>query len=129
MSGEPRLLSLLDFGSIEFTDLDVYALARELLDSDYVVQHGRSSRTLAKNKALTLVLTVIRAGRGLDEHVAPGPVMIVPFIGLVEFNSDRDSAPASVIGPGRILLIGKAEKHRVSARENTAFLIVIGSQS
>ena len=25
--------------------------------------------------------------------------MIVPLIGLVEFSSDRDSAPASVIGP------------------------------
>ena len=31
----------LDFGSLRFADLDVHALARELLDSDNVAQHGR----------------------------------------------------------------------------------------
>ena len=118
----------LDFGSLRFAGLDVHALARELLDSDNVAQHGRGSRTLAKSKALTLVLTVIRAGHRLDEHAASGPVMIVPLIGAATFSSGRDSAPAPVIGPGRILLIGKAEKHRVSVREDTAFLIAIGSQ-
>ena len=119
----------LDFELLKFAELDVHALARELLDSDYVVRHGRSSRTLAKSKALTLVLTVIRAGHGMEEHAASGPVMIVPLIGSVEFSSGRDSEPAAVIGPEGILMIGKAEKHRVSARENTAFLIAIGSQS
>ena len=54
--------------------------------------------------------------------------MIVPLIGAATFSSGRDSAPAPVIGPGRILLIGKAEKHRVSVREDTAFLITIESQ-
>jgi len=119
----------LDFASLKVADLDVLALARELLDSDNAVQDGRSSRTLAKSNALTVVLTVIRRGHGLDEHTAPGPVMIVPLIGAAEFSSGQKAAAGTIIGPGRILMIGKAEKHHLSAREDSAILIVIGSQS
>jgi quercetin dioxygenase-like cupin family protein len=118
----------IDFSGLTFNSVDVFSLAQELLESDDAIQNGRTARTLAKGKELTVVLTVIRAGHGLDEHAARGPLTMAPIIGAVEFSFDGEPGASSVLAPGRLVLIGKGRSHRVHARENAAFLILIGFQ-
>ena len=100
------------------------AIARDLLGSEELARNGRSARTLAKGKGMTAVLTAVRAGGEIHEHVAPGPVVIVPV--TVEGLENRQSL---TLGSGRTLFIGQGKKHRVSAAEDAAFLLLIGFQS
>jgi quercetin dioxygenase-like cupin family protein len=116
-----------DFDALGFRSLDVLSLAGELLTSENAAGDGRTSRTLARSRGLTLVLTAIRAGHSLHDHAAPGPLTIVPIVGTSEFGSD--SAGTEEVGPGRVLMIGAGETHRVRAREDCAFLILIGAQA
>lgn len=119
----------LDFASLDFETVDVQSLAQELLHSASAAQDGRSSRTLAKSKALTVVLTVLLAGHSLEEHAASGPVMVVALKGAATFSSLRESASDARLEPGRILMMGGGERHKVHANEDSAFLIMIGSRS
>lgn len=117
-----------DFASLDFQPFDVGSLVDELLDSAGSVRDGRSSRTLAKSKALTVVVTALRAGHRLEEHAVSGPAIIVGIKGAVTFTSLGAESNA-VVGPGRILMMGENEKHTVSANEDSGFLIVLGPQS
>ena len=118
----------LDFGAITLESLDVAAIAHDLLGSEELARNGRSARTLAKGKGMTAVLTAVRAGGEIHEHVAPGPVVIVPVTGAVTVEG-LENRQSLTLGSGRTLLIGQGEKHRVSAAENAAFLLLIGLQS
>jgi quercetin dioxygenase-like cupin family protein len=123
-----KVPSPLDFASLNLQPFDVRSLAEELLDSAGAAQDGRSSRTLAKSKALTVVLTVLRAGHTLEEHAASGPVTVVALSGAVTFSSPQESTSAAVLSPGHILMMGGGEKHRVRADEDSTFLIIIGAR-
>ena len=117
----------LDLTEISFESVDALSMAKDLLGSDESRTDGRSARTLAKNRGLTTVLTVIPAGGNVGEHAAPGPVVIVPLIGTATFRSGQgEPHPISV---GQALFVGEGQKHHVTAREDCAFLIVIGLQT
>ena len=118
----------LDFGAITLESLDVAAVAHDLLGSEELARNGRSARTLAKGKGMTAVLTAVRAGGEIHEHVAPGPVVIVPVTGAVTVEG-LENRQSLTLGSGRTLFIGQGEKHRVSAAEDAAFLLLIGLQS
>ena len=118
----------LDFGAITLESLDVAAIAHDLLGSEELARNGRSARTLAKGKGMTAVLTAVRAGGEIHEHVAPGPVVIVPVTGAVTVEG-LENRQSLTLGSGRTLFIGQGEKHRVSAAEDAAFLLLIGLQS
>ena len=117
----------LDFGAITLESLDVAAIAHDLLGSEELARNGRSARTLAKGKGMTAVLTAVRAGGEIHEHVAPGPVVIVPVTGAVTVEG-LENRQSLTLGSGRTLFIGQGEKHRVSAAEDAAFLLLIGLQ-
>ena len=117
----------LDFASLAVESLEVGAAAKELLATEQAARDGRAARTLAKSDALTVVLTVVKGGRSVSEHAAPGPVVIVPVVGTAEFHIP-DGQPHEV-SSGRILLVGKGRRHEVTAREDCAFLILIGAQA
>ena len=118
----------LDFGAITFESLDVAAIAHDLLGSEELARNGRSARTLAKGKGMTAVLTAVRAGGEIHEHVAPGPVVIVPVTGAVTVEG-LENHQSLTLGSGRTLFIGQGKRHRVSAAEDAAFLLLIGFQS
>ena len=118
----------LDFGAITLESLDVAAVAHDLLGSEELARNGRSARTLAKGKGMTAVLTAVRAGREIHEHAAPGPVVIVPVTGAVTVEGLKNRQSLT-LGSGRTLFIGQGEKHRVSAAEDAAFLLLIGLQT
>ena len=102
--------------------------AHDLLGSEELARNGRSARTLAKGKGMTAVLTAVRAGGEIHEHAAPGPVVIVPVTGAVTVEGLKNRQSLT-LGSGRPLFIGQGEKHRVSAAEDAAFLLLIGLQS
>ena len=103
------------------------AIAHDLLGSEELARNGRSARTLAKGKGMTAVLTAVRAGGEIHEHAAPGPVVIVPVTGAVTVEGLKNRQSLT-LGSGRTLFIGQGEKHRVSAAEDAAFLLLIGLQ-
>ena len=98
----------LDFGAITLESLDVAAIARDLLGSEELARNGRSARTLAKGKGMTAVLTALRAGGEIHEHVAPGPVVIVPVTGAVTVEG-LENRQSLTLGSGRTLFIDKAK--------------------
>ena len=100
---------LLDFGAITLESLDVAAIAHDLLGSEELARNGRSARTLAKGKGMTAVLTAVRAGGEIHEHVAPGPVVIVPVTGAVTVEGLKNRQSLT-LGSGRTLFIGQGDK-------------------
>ena len=116
----------LDVTAISFKMIDALSLAEDLLKSEQSQKDGRAARTLGKSKGLTTVLTVIAGGGNLGEHAAPGPVVIVPLVGTATFSGAGEAHSISV---GQALLVGEGQKHQVTAREDCAFLIIIGLQS
>jgi quercetin dioxygenase-like cupin family protein len=118
----------LDFGSLSFHSKGALSLAKELLESDYVARDGRAARTLAKSDALTTVLTVIRAGGHIDEHSAASATVIVPLLGTALFNMRGGKPERQAVSVGEVLFMGPGQKHQVTAEEDCAFLIIIGSQ-
>ena len=119
----------LDLTTLAFKSIDVLALAKGLLGSEQAVHDGRAARTLAKSKGLTAVLTVVPAGGNIREHAAPGPVVIVPLVGTATFTNGAGQDDGHPISIGQALFVGEGQKHQVAAREDCAFLIVIGLQS
>ena len=117
----------LDLTAISFKMIDALSLAEDLLKSEQSQKEGRAARTLGKSKGLTTVLTVIAGGGNLGEHAAPGPVVIVPLVGTATFSGGAGEAHS--ISVGQALLVGEGQKHQVTAREDCAFLIIIGLQS
>ena len=119
----------LDLATLSFKSIDVLSLAKELLGSEHTGRDGRAARTLAKSQGLTAVLTVVPAGGNVGEHIAPGPVVIVPIVGAATFSSGKDRREAHPISVGQALFVGEGQKHQVSATQDCAFLIIIGLQS
>jgi quercetin dioxygenase-like cupin family protein len=96
----------------------------EMLQSQ-PAEGGKASRTLVKDKAMTVVLTVLSRGQTLREHKAPAAVMVVPLRGEVVFDCQGNS---STVGgtQGSVLAMGKGQLHAVEALSDSAFLLVIG---
>ncbi len=117
----------LHFAGSSFDHVDLRSIAEQLLSSDIAKRERRTARTLAKSKRLTVVLEALRPGGEIREHAAPGPVTIVPLLGSATF-SKPNGAEAISVDVGTVLFIPPGERHSVSASEDTAFLIVIGSQ-
>ncbi len=99
----------------------------ELLDSEAAAREGKSARTLVKSPALTVVLTVLRAGQQLHEHQAPGAVMVVPLRGEVVFRQGDETSPVG-IDKRQVLAMGPGQRHTVEAQSDSAFLLVIGAR-
>ncbi len=117
----------LHFAGSLFEHVNLRSIAELLLGSDISKREGRTARTLVKSEGLTVVLETLRPGAGIPEHVAPGPVTVVPLQGSAKF-SKPNGAEAVSVGVGTALFISPGERHSVSASEDTAFLIVIGLQ-
>lgn len=104
------------------------AIVDELLASDPAVHEGKSARTLVKGPGLTVVLTALRAGQSLHEHQAPSAVMVIPIRGEVVFAHGDDVTTVATEG-SRVLAMGPGQRHAVTARTDSAFLLVLGPRA
>lgn len=77
----------LHFAGSLFEHVNQRSIAEHLLGSDISKRQGRTARTLVKSDGLTVVLETLQAGAEIPEHVAPGPVTIVPLQGSAKFST------------------------------------------
>ncbi|HNR30772.1 MAG TPA: hypothetical protein PKI11_07765 [Candidatus Hydrogenedentes bacterium] len=111
----------LDDGAFEA--LPFPALIEQVRKEPAFADAGRSGLTLVRDPAMTVVLTVMRAGATLAEHRAPGPITVVVLEGSISFAS---GARRTTLRQGMGAVCARGLPHTVEAIEDTAFLIILG---
>lgn len=110
------------------TSFPLQAMAQQLMTEEAFQTSGRNALTLIHHQALTVVLTVMRAGAVLDEHHAPAPVTLIPLFGeIVLASAAGQTALALAQGTGAVF--AAQLPHRVEAQQDSAFLLVMGGQA
>lgn len=85
-------------------------------------QTGRTAKTLAKYADFRMVLTVMKAGKRLEEHKAEGRLSIHTLTGALKL---RLGGEAVNVPAGHVIALDRALPHDVEALEDSAFLITI----
>ena len=105
---------------------DLQTLAKELMHGESFHRSGRIARTLVRADELTTVLVAMRKGGEMHEHTAPGPAIVTVLSGEVSFKFEN--TPDLRLSEGSSVVFAQDEPHRVSAREDCAFLLVVGGR-
>lgn len=111
--------------TVEGFDLD--ALAGQLRTEGAYQTHGRCGLTLARGEHLTMVLTVVKAGKSVEEAQPPGPVTIVLLAGRATL-VPADGGRRVPLTPRGAVAFAPAVAHQVEAEEDSTLLIVIGEK-
>ncbi|HEU4751710.1 MAG TPA: cupin domain-containing protein [Armatimonadota bacterium] len=101
---------------------DLDAQAGVLRGETAYQENGRDGITLVKNPNLRVVVEALRAGAGLAEHHAPGPITVHVLQGELRFNTGGEAIP---LRPGEMLALPAGQPHSVHAVQDTTFLITI----
>ena len=109
------------------TSVPLQAMAQQLMTEDAFQQSGRNALTLLHHKDLTVVLTVMKAGAMLHEHQAPAPVTLLPLFGEIVLSA-AEGQPALPLTLGTGAVFAAHLTHRVEARQDSAFVLVMGGQ-
>ncbi|CAM4003298.1 cupin domain-containing protein [Deinococcus marmoris] len=96
-------------------------LAR-LRDDAPLAKYGRDSLTLVRDSSFTLLLVALKAGTGLPNHTAPGPISVLVLDGRVAFTSKGERCDLS---PHELVTLPARVPHEVMALEDSAILITI----
>ena len=103
-------------------------LAFDLIDEMRIVRaeldagHARIARTLAKEGPLRLTLIGIRAGGGMHEHVAEGPITIHALEGTIVVRVGNE---VRTVVPGSIIALSGGVRHDVSSTDGGFFLLTL----
>ncbi len=116
-----------DLASGEAHRFDLASLASSLLKTEAAQRSGRVAHTLVRNDAMTLVLTVMKAGAKLNEHKAEAPVAVSVLDGNVVFTTGTEHKEHE-LRAGTALVFPAAMPHAARAVEDSSFLVVIGGQ-
>jgi quercetin dioxygenase-like cupin family protein len=109
------------------TSFPLQAMAQQSMSEDAFQMSGRNALTLVHNKALTVVLTGLKAGAVRDEHHAPAPVTLLPLFGEIVLAS-ADGTTRLTLDPSTPAVFAANLPHRVEARQDRAFVLVMGGQ-
>ena len=112
-------------GTIEAFDLQ--ALGKQLMTETPFTQHGRNGLTLVRADDLTMVLTVAKAGKVIQEHTSQGPTAILVLVGSITLTAAGDSK-GQALEQGMAAAMASNVAHSVEAHTDSVFLIIIGSQ-
>jgi quercetin dioxygenase-like cupin family protein len=87
---------------------------------------GRNAKTLVKHDDFRIVLTVLRAGRRIQEHKAAGRISVHTVQGHVRIRA-RHVPTAELIDlpTGRLLVLDRGVRHDVEAVTDSAFLLTV----
>lgn len=107
--------------------LDVPVLIASMSSALSEAGDGKVTRTLIKDRTLTVVLVVLEAGARLAEHAAPGALLVIPLQGRVCFTIPARDEQAELTA-AQLLTLGPRLRHEVVAIEEAAFLLVIGAR-
>ena len=94
----------------------------ELRRDDHYVQTGRIGRTLVKEGALRLTLTVLAEGTELGTHHAAAPMTLQLLEGRLRYRVGDDEFK---IREGELLFFGPGHAKDIRALEDTALLLTI----
>jgi len=111
-----------------FTAFPIHAMAHQLMTEEAFQQSGRNALTLIRHTSLTVVLTVLKAGAELQEHHAPAPVTVLPLFGEIVLSTKAGKTDLA-LDQGNAAVFAANLKHRVEARQDSAFLLVMGGQT
>jgi quercetin dioxygenase-like cupin family protein len=109
------------------TAFPLQAMAQQLMTEDAFQQAGRNALTLLHHTNLTVVLTVLKAGAILQEHHAPAPVTLLLLFGEIILAS-ADGTTRLTLAQGAGAVFAAHLPHRVEARQDSAFVLVMGGQ-
>jgi len=107
---------------------DLRALSEQLMTEEPFTEHGRNALTLVHRHALTIVLTVARAGKTVREHSSSGPTTVIGVMGSCTLSTE-DNQTKIQLSDGTIAAFAPDVVHYVEAHSDSAFLIVIGAQA
>lgn len=96
-----------------------------LRSSDSYRTGDHAARTLAKHRALRVVLVAMRADGRMDEHHADSAISVQCLQGRFRFDV---SGTIHDLAPGQVLVVGDGLPHSVTAADECAFLLTIGDQ-
>ena len=102
------------------------SMAEQLMEEATAASTGRASLTLAHGDDLTVVLTAMTVGTALHEHRAPSSATVVTLNGSIVFSSSNENVR---LGQGEAVVFTADVLHTVEAKEDSAFLIIIGGKS
>ncbi len=94
----------------------------ELRRDDHYVQTGRIGRTLVKEGALRLTLTVLAEGTDIGTHHATAPMTLQLLEGRLRYRVGDDEFK---IREGELLFFGPGHAKDIRALEDTALLLTI----
>jgi quercetin dioxygenase-like cupin family protein len=87
---------------------------------------GRNAKTLVKHDDFRVVLTVLRAGRRIQEHAAAGRISIQTVQGHVRIRTRHvPTAELLDLPAGQLLVLDRGVRHDVEAVDDSAFLLTI----
>jgi quercetin dioxygenase-like cupin family protein len=104
------------------------AMAQQLMTEDAFQTAGRNALTLIHHKDLTVVLTVLQTGAVLHEHHAPAPVTLLPLCGEIVLAS-AEGTTRLTLDPGTGAVFAAHLPHRGEARQDSAFILVMGGHA
>ena len=107
------------------TSVNTTTAIAELRDESEYARSGRIGRALVKSAGLRVLLQVLRAGSGIQEHHAPGPITVLGLEGELRFTALGETRS---VRPGDLLSLPPREPHSVDAVQDSAFLLTIGPE-
>ncbi len=108
-------------GPLQSFDLD--AEAARLREEEAFRGGRRNSITLRKGEGMSVVLLVMGAGDGLEEHAAPGPISLMVREGRIRFTTPEDGEVEA--GPKTLLACDAGVRHAVEAIEDSVCVLTI----
>ncbi|MCA8991908.1 MAG: cupin domain-containing protein [Planctomycetaceae bacterium] len=94
--------------------IDVKPLGAALADA--------KTTTLFKAESVEVIRLVLRAGKVIDKHSAPGEIIVQCLEGQVAFTTLSETKE---LGPGQLLYLNAAEPHAVRCIEDASLLVSI----
>lgn len=98
--------------------IDVTPLGAALADT--------KTTTLFKAESIEVIRLVLRTGKVIEEHSAPGEITVHCLEGRVAFTTRGETTE---LGPGRLLYLNAAEPHAVRCLEDASLLVSIVRRS
>lgn len=101
---------------------DLSTQIAELRGDDSYVKTGRIGRTLVKEGALRLTLTVLAEGAEVGTHHAVAPMTLQVLEGRLRYRLDGEEFG---LGAGELLFFGPGHAEDIQALDDTALLLTI----
>lgn len=110
----------------EHLTFDLATVTAELREDESYTKTGRLGRTLVKEGALRLTLTVMARGAVVGTHHAVAPMTLQVLDGRLRYRVGDEEFG---LGAGEFLFFGSGHAEDIEAMEDTALLLTITGES